>query len=255
MTPEVFALWAPVASIDEVLQVCDEARFADDPIVRALVGLLERENYKSRLYEDVRTVVRSSVNAIFDEDKARRLREKPTDDERRGVNRLAYEVEDFLERLSDDTPISEIRGSIENIARGLCESPHSLDLLRIGAVARNAEELKVGRPRGLMKLIRLGQYSIGVVEQPETAKRPRKSRYREAILDELRLHSKTNPKGPGWAINPRPHTAGLKQSELVERVNKKLGKKTVSTAVYAPLKALVEKGEVVLDADGFLHLG
>lgn len=242
MSPEIFALWAPDAPIHEVLQVCHEARFADDPIVRALVGLLESEIVASRVYEDVRDVVLPSLNAIIDEDQVSRLREQATEHEKRGVHRLAEEVEEFLSLLNGGQRVCEIRGAVYKIADGLCESR----ILNPGAIARKAAELKVGPPRVVTRRITRGMWTTEFDEHSGEPQKPPRGRYQKAILDELRH--------PSSSFRSSALCDGLSRKDLVDRVNKKLGMKPGSRAVYNALNELEKKGKIEIDSEGVVRL-
>lgn len=164
MTPEVFALWAAGAPLNEVLQVCHEDQFTDDPVVRALVTLLERSQQDA---VDVVGDLNGRLNEAFFV----------------GVSVLATEVEDFLEDIGDEVPVVDVRGAIEGLADSLSAGEYPSEDLTINAISssfpgrvermgvakrRMAENMHV-LPRGIyqpevLKVLRLNNEPMTLVE-------------------------------------------------------------------------------------------
>lgn len=127
MTPQVFELWAASAPLNEVLQVCHESHFTNDPVVRALVAQLER----SRLKEE---------NAVGD------LNSRLNEAFCVGVSMLAAETEDYLEEVGDDVPVEDVRGVIEGLADSLSAGEYQSDDLTIHALSSSFQG-RAGRLR------------------------------------------------------------------------------------------------------------
>lgn len=163
MTPEVFALWAAGAPLNEVLQVCHESQFTDDPVVRALVALLERSQQEA---VDVGGDLNARLNEAFFV----------------GVSVLATEVEDFLEDIGDEVPVVDVRGAIEGLADSLSAGEYPPEDLTINAISssfpRRVERMRDARrrmaetthvPRGIyqpevLKVLRLNHEPMTMVD-------------------------------------------------------------------------------------------
>jgi len=124
MTPEVFALWAPGAPLDEVLQVCHESRFTNDPVVRTLVDLFERGTSGSS--EDIRLARLQEAHSV-------------------GVRRFADAAEDMLDQFPDDTPVSDIREAFRAIDEVLGAEEFSANAMTFEALGAEG----IGRPKPL----------------------------------------------------------------------------------------------------------
>lgn len=131
MTPEVFAIWAEGAPVNEVIQVCHESRFTNDLVVRALVALLERGTPASA--EGMQLDRLQEAHSV-------------------GVRRMADAAEEMLDQFPDDTPVSDIRGAFRTIDDELGAAEFSVNDMTFAALAAEGfERPKPVRPAGSLR--------------------------------------------------------------------------------------------------------